>query len=300
MKMIFAEYLLLSSLVLGVQLFLHQTQRIQFVEVSDNAKIQCSSTENLEGGSNMFWYLRREGEKPTCIKRCLDDQNVSKFACKHETHSSTLEINNVQKTESGIYYCAYRYSSYLIFGNGSTLIVGDSYTKSSWVMLLVPFPHGSQVTGTANLACVIHGVSSPVHVSWSVSGELQEQGLTRSLKAKDGSLTLINHISIPMDTWTSGKNFTCEIKFNSSGNSVKKNTRYPAASSTAHPSGCASQTVRYAVAMFLGVLLVSLSLAWSHCCSNPGSTAYAQLEFDSRNHNQSTEQRPVKGKRGKS
>ncbi|CAM5174925.1 unnamed protein product [Eretmochelys imbricata] len=260
-----------GNLVLGVQLFLHQTQRIQFVEVSDNAKIQCSSTENLEGGSNMFWYLRREGEKPTCIKRCLDDQNVSKFACKHETHSSTLEINNVQKTESGIYYCAYRYSSYLIFGNGSTLIVGDSYTKSSWVMLLVPFPHGSQVTGTANLACVIHGVSSPVHVSWSVSGELQEQGLTRSLKAKDGSLTLINHISIPMDTWTSGKNFTCEIKFNSSGNSVKKNTRYPAASSTAHPSGCASQTVRYAVAMFLGVLLVSLSLAWSHCCSNPGN-----------------------------
>ncbi|CAM5175622.1 unnamed protein product, partial [Eretmochelys imbricata] len=275
MKMIFAEYLLLSSLVLGVQLFLHQTQRIQFVEVGDTTKIHCSSTENLEGESNMFWYLRREGEKPTCIKRCLDDQNVSKFACKHETHSSTLEISNVQKTETGIYYCAVRITSYLLFGNGTTLIVGDSYTKSSWVMLLVPFPHGSQVTGTANLACVIHGVSSPVHVSWSVSGELQEHGLTHSLKAKDGSLTLINHISIPMDTWTSGKNFTCEIKFNSSGNSVKKSTRYPAA----HPSGCASQTVRYAVAMFLGVLLVSLSLAWSHCCSNPGSTAYAQLEF---------------------
>ncbi|CAM4676428.1 unnamed protein product [Lepidochelys olivacea] len=273
-----------GNLVLGVQLFLHQTQRIQFVEVSDTAKIHCSSTENLEGGSSILWYLRREGETPTCIKSCLDDQNVSKFACKHETHSSTLEISNVQKTESGIYYCAYRYSSYLIFGNGSTLIVGDSYTNSNWVMLLVPFPHGSQVTGTANLACVIHGVSNPVHVSWSVSGELREQGLTRSLRAKDGSLTLINHISVPMDTWTSGKNFTCEVKFNSSGSSVKKT------SSTAHPSGCASQTVRYAVAMFLGVLLVSLSLAWSHCCSNPGSTAYAQLEFDSRNHNQSMEQ----------
>ncbi|XP_043390982.1 uncharacterized protein LOC114018448 isoform X4 [Chelonia mydas] len=262
-----------GDLVLGVQLFLHQIQRIQFVEVSDTAKIHCSSTENLKAGSNMFWYLRREGETPTCIKRCWDDQNVSKFACKHETHSSTLEIRNIQKTESGIYYCAYKDSSYLLFGNGSMLIVGDSYTKSSWVMLLVPFPHGSQVTGTVNLACVIHGVSSPVHVSWSVSGELQEQGLIRLLKAKDGSLTLINHISVPMDTWTSGKNFTCEVKFNSSGSSVKKSTRYPAASSTAHPSGCASQTVRYAVAMFLVVLMVSLSLAWSHCCSNPGQTS---------------------------
>ncbi|XP_044846721.1 immunoglobulin kappa light chain-like isoform X2 [Mauremys mutica] len=215
----------------------------------------------------MFWYLRREGEKPTCIKRCLDDKNVSKFTCKHKTRSSTLEISNIQKTDSGIYYCAYLDSSYLLFGTGSALIVGDSYTSSSWVMLLVPFPHDNQVTGTANLACVIHGVSGPVHVSWSVSGELQEQGLTRSLKAKDGSLTLINHISVPMDTWTSGKNFTCEVKFNSSGSSVKKSTRYPAT----HPSGCVRQTVRYAVAIFLVVLMVSLSLAWSHCCSNPGS-----------------------------
>ncbi|CAM4695719.1 unnamed protein product [Caretta caretta] len=308
MKMIFAEYLVLSSLVLGVQLFLHQTQRIQFVEVSDNAKIHCSSTENLEGGSNMFWYLRREGEKPTCIKSCLDDQNVSKFACKHETHSSTLEISNVQKTESGIYYCAYRYSSYLIFGNGSTLIVGDSYTKSSWVMLLVPFPHGSQVTGTANLACVIHGVSSPVHVSWSVSGELQEQGLTRSLKAKDGSLTLINHISVPMDTWTSGKNFTCEVKFNSSGNSVKTSTRYPAAPARE----CSHYIVPLAAGAGLLLLVVSLSLVWTLCPSAlgfqprvsappaseepQGGILYAHLDFDSRNHNGRTMQRPARGK----
>ncbi|XP_074979110.1 immunoglobulin kappa light chain-like [Caretta caretta] len=313
--MIFAEYLLLSSLVLDVQLFLHQTQRIQFVEVSDNAKIQCSSTENLEGGSSILWYLRREGEKPTCIKSCLDDQNVSKFACKHETHSSTLEISNVQKTESGIYYCAYRYSSYLIFGNGSTLIVGDSYTNTSWVMLLVPFPHGSQVIGTANLACVIHGVSSPVHVSWSVSGELQEQGLTRSLKAKDGSLTLINHISVPMDTWTSGKNFTCEVKFNSSGNSVKKSTRYSAASSTAPARECSLYIVPLATGAGLLLLVVSLSLVWTLCPSTlgfqprvsappaseepQGGILYAHLDFDSRNRNGSTLQRPARGKRVK-
>ncbi|XP_043357719.1 immunoglobulin alpha-2 heavy chain-like isoform X2 [Dermochelys coriacea] len=315
MNMIFAEYLVLSSLVLGVQLFLHQTQRIQFVEVSETAKIHCSSTENLEGGSSMFWYLRREGEKPTCIKRCLDDQNVSKFACKHETHNSTLEISNVQKTESGIYYCAFEYSSYLIFGNGTTLIVGDSYSNSSWVMLLVPFPYGSQVTGTANLACVIHGVSSPVHVSWSVSGELQEQGLTRSLKAKDGSLMLINHINVPMDTWTSGKNFTCEVKFNSSGNSVKTSTRYPAASSTAPASKCSHYIVPLAAVAGLLLLLVSLSLVWTLCPStlgfqprisappaseeHQGGILYAHLDFDSRNRNGRTMQRSARGKRVK-
>ncbi|CAM5124077.1 unnamed protein product [Natator depressus] len=308
MKMIFAEYLVLSSLVLGVQLFLHQTQRIQFVEVNDTAKIHCSSTENLKAGSNMFWYLRREGEKPTCIKRCWDDQNQSKFACKHETHSSTLEIKSMQKRESGIYYCAYKYSSYLIFGNGSTLIVGDSYTKSSWVMLLVPFPHDIQVTGTANLACVIHGVSSPVHVSWSVSGELQEQGLTRSLKAKDGSLMLINHISVPMDTWTSGKNFTCEVKFNSSGNSVKKSTRYCAAPARE----CSRYIVPLAAGAGLLLLVVSLSLVWTLCPSMlglkprvsappaseepQGGILYSHLDFDSRNRNGRIMQQSARGK----
>ncbi|CAM4695836.1 unnamed protein product, partial [Caretta caretta] len=139
-----------------------------------------------------------------------------------------------------------------------------SYANSSWVMLLVPFPRGSQVTGTANLACVIHGVSSPVHVSWSVSGELQEQGLTRSLKARDGSLTLINHISVPMDTWTSGKNFTCEIKFNSSGSSVKKSTKYPPARE------CSHYIVPLAAGAGLLLLVVSLSLVWTLCPSTLG------------------------------
>ncbi|XP_067425837.1 immunoglobulin kappa light chain-like [Emydura macquarii macquarii] len=310
--MIFAEYLVLSSLVLGVKLFVYQTQQIQFVEVGDTAKIHCSSKENLEGGSNMFWYLRGEGETPTCIKRCLDDQNVSKFTCKHGTRSSTLEISNIQKNESGIYYCAFQYSSYLLFGNGSRLIVGDSYTDSSWVMLLVPFPHGIHATETVNLACVIRGVSSPVHVSWNVSGDLQEQGLTRSVKAEDGSLTLINHISVPRDSWASGKIFTCEVKFNSSGNSVKKSAKYPETSSTAPARECTYHIVGLAAGAGLLLLLVSLSLVWTLCPStvgfqprlsappaaqeHPGGILYAHLDFDSRNRNGHKMQRSARGK----
>ncbi|CAM5174908.1 unnamed protein product, partial [Eretmochelys imbricata] len=101
-----------------------------------------------------------------------------------------------------------------------------SYTSNSWVLLLVPSPHSLISTGTVDLACIVHGVSNPVQISWNVSGDLQEQALMRSLKAKDGSLMLISHLSIPKDTWTSVKIFTCEVKFNSSGSSVKKSARY--------------------------------------------------------------------------
>ncbi|CAM4676386.1 immunoglobulin kappa light chain-like [Lepidochelys kempii] len=225
--MLFAKYLIFSSMVLGAQLSLYPTQRFLFVEISAMAKIPCSSKEKLEGGGiSVCWYRRREGEGPTCIKKCLNDQNVSKLACKPETCGMTLEIYNVQQKESGDYYCAVKSSSYLIFNNGTTLIVGDSYTSNNWVLLLVPSPHGLISTGTVDLACIVHGVSNPVQISWNISGDLQEQVLMRSLKAKDGSLMLISHLSIPKDTWTSVKIFTCEVKFNSSGSSVKKSARY--------------------------------------------------------------------------
>ncbi|XP_075764426.1 immunoglobulin kappa light chain-like [Pelodiscus sinensis] len=315
------EFILTHS-VLGVQLFLYQPQPIQFVEVGHSAEIHCSSPENLEGKGKVLWYLRREGEPPTCIKHCLDDQNVSKFVCKHKPHSTTLEISNIQKNESGVYYCTYRYSSYLIFGNGSALIVGDSYTDSSGVLLLVPFPHGSQGTGTAHLACVVREVSGPVHVSWSISGERQEQGLTRWLKAKNGSLMLVNHISVPWDTWASGKIFTCDVKFNSSGRSVNVSAGYPAASClcfvpspTTPDKQCSYYLVPLAAGAGLLLLSVSLSLVWTLCPCTLGcqprisappasrepqaGIVYAHLDFDSRNHGGCTLQQPARGKRAK-
>ncbi|XP_075764240.1 immunoglobulin kappa light chain-like [Pelodiscus sinensis] len=266
-NMLFAKYLIFSSLVLGARLSLYQTQRFLFVEISATAKIPCSSEEKLEGGGiSVYWYRRRADEGLTCIKKCLNDQNVSKFACKAETHSLALEIYNVQPDDSGDYYCAVKSSSHLIFNNGSTLIVGDSYTTSSWVLLLVPSPLGLNSPGMADLACIVHGVSNPVQISWNISGNQQERGLVRSLKAKDGSLMLISHISILMDTWTSAKILTCEVKFNSSGKSVKKSATFL----ELHPSWCVPQLLHLGVAVFLVGLMVCLNVAWICCCSNSG------------------------------
>ncbi|XP_026517251.1 uncharacterized protein LOC113408283, partial [Terrapene carolina triunguis] len=225
--MLSSKYLLLSFMVVQGQLFLHQLQPFLFVNINDTAKIRCSSKKQfVAGGVTAQWYRRREGEAPMLIKRCSDNQRVSKVACILEGHNLTLEIYNAQRNDSGVYYCTDSYMSFLTFNNGSTLIVGDSYTTCSWVLPLAPSPHDLLSPGTADLACVVHGVSSPVQISLSISGDLQEQGLLRSLKAKDGFLVFLNHISVPVVTWTSGKNFTCDVKFNSSGKSVKKIARY--------------------------------------------------------------------------
>ncbi|XP_043357710.1 uncharacterized protein LOC119847892 isoform X2 [Dermochelys coriacea] len=314
--MLFAKYLLLSFMVVQVQVYLHQLQPFLFVNINDTAKIQCSSKKQfLAGGITARWYRRREGEVPMLIKRCSDNQNVSKVACILEGHNLTLAIYNAQRNDSGVYYCTDLYIIFLTFGNGSTLIVGDSYTTSSWVLSLAPSPHGLLSSGTADLACVVHGVSNLVQISWSISGDLQEQGLMRSLKAKDGSFVFINHISIPMDTWTSGKNFTCDVKFNSSGKSIKKIARYIEASSTAPASECSHYIVALAASACLLLLVVSLSLVWTLCPStlgfqprvsappaseeHQGGILYAHLDFDSRNRNGRTMQGPARGKQVK-
>ncbi|CAM5174919.1 unnamed protein product, partial [Eretmochelys imbricata] len=151
----------------------------------------------------------------------------------------------------------------------------DSYTSSSWVLTLAPSPHGLLSPGTADLACVVHGVSNPVQISWSFSGDLQEHGLMRSLKAKDGSFVFINHISVPVDTWTSGKIFTCDVKFNSSGKSVKKIARYIEA------------PARETQAQDLS----------THSFKEPqDGILYTHLDFDLRSRDRSTMQRSARGK----
>ncbi|XP_067425730.1 uncharacterized protein [Emydura macquarii macquarii] len=318
--MLFTKYLLLSFTVIKVQSFLQEFQPFLFVNINDTAKIQCSYKEKLVVVDiAVQWYKRREGEAPFLFKRCSDNQQISKVACVSEGHTLTLEIRNVQRSDSGVYYCTDSHSIFLTFSKGSTLIVGDSYTTSSQVLPLAPSPRSLLSNGTADLACLVYGVSNPVQISWSVSEALQEEGLMHSLKAKDGSSMFINHISIPMEIWTSGKNFTCEVKFNSSGKSVKKVARYIEAtcvsflaSSTAPARECTYHIVGLAAGAGLLLLLVSLSLVWALCPSilgfqprisappasqeHPDGILYAHLDFDSRNHNRRKMQRSARGK----
>ncbi|XP_061462533.1 uncharacterized protein LOC133375062 isoform X2 [Rhineura floridana] len=200
---------------------------------------------------------------PVLIKSCSDNQTAGKFACKAKGQRATLKISNVQTSDSGLYFCAQRYSSSLYFSNGSTsLIVGDSYTPSAWVMLLQPRAQDSPSRFKNQLACLVHGASSLVQVSWGVPGDIHHKAQTLLVKNNSGSLTFVSLLHIPEGSHTSGKNFTCEVRFNFSGPSVKKSAVFDAGSSAKDDQKCLIHKVSLAVLGMLASLLLSLEEIW--------------------------------------
>ncbi|XP_053134362.1 uncharacterized protein LOC128337418 isoform X4 [Hemicordylus capensis] len=257
------------STAIRTQLLLYQTQRFQFANTGDKAEILCTSTEDIEGFDYLFsWHKRRSDETPRLLASC-NKQISSRFRCNMKGNNLILEIFNTQAADSGLYFCADMRSDRWTFSNGTSLVVGDSYTPNTWVMLLLPSAHSaSQAIQTRRLACVVHGVSNLVQVSWNVSGELQQGGQTLLAKNSSGSLTFISLFHIPPVSQKSGKLYTCEVRFNSSSRSVKKSATSPEDSSTIPDDAdkCLTYRVLVAVGGVLASLFLLLNFLWIRLC----------------------------------
>ncbi|KAL8184838.1 UNVERIFIED_CONTAM: hypothetical protein K2H54_030383 [Gekko kuhli] len=185
----------------------------------------------------------------------------------------------------------------------------DSYTPSTRVTLLLPPPH---LAHAGQVACVVHGVSNLVQVSWGVPGKLQPEGRTLRVKNSSGLLTFVSVLQVPGASQRDGKNVTCEVRFNSSGPRVKEVAIFPA-----HSDGnCLSYVVPTVVVGLLALLILLLSLLWIRFCPSrdgfqlkvdetPSSEVpeegicYAQLNFPSgsRDRNEKRKQGPPGGHR---
>ncbi|KAM6458401.1 uncharacterized protein PHA67_016037 [Liasis olivaceus] len=222
-----------------------------------------------------------------------------------------LEIFDTKVEDSGLYLCADRTQNYfsLNFINAFDLIVGDSYTSSSWMMILEPpvqNPPFQAMQSGSQLACVVHGVSNWVQISWDTSQVLQDRQ-THLMKNHSGSLTFVSVLYIPENFSIIGEKFVCQVKFNSSGTPMNLSTTLYAETRTSQRNDCQHYAIPLAVIGMLAFLLLILTWLGIRCCpsrlgyqpkdSTPPALetsqediCYSQLVFLSNNDGKKTRQ----------
>ncbi|XP_066841955.1 uncharacterized protein [Anser cygnoides] len=244
-KALLATGLLLLCLVPAALLLLQQPQPILFVEPGAAGEIGCIPDEELDGKGNVLWYRRVHGEQPRLILSCIQEAQEG-FSCEYTRQRAVLHIAAARTNHTGLYLCAYKTGSILLFGNGTALIVGDSWRAQSWVRVLAP--HGSP-SDPPGLVCAVGNASGPVLVSWPGGTRAQEVlGLGGSTEL------LISPAGIAGSTGG-----LCEVRFNASGPPVQRSVElHGAKGACTTPSAVAMAVAR--------TLLLLLGLSLGVCC----------------------------------
>ncbi|XP_044127360.1 uncharacterized protein LOC122921446 [Bufo gargarizans] len=210
-------YILLLIQGITGEMVLYQPQDIVSVEVNRTAVITCvSSAKSIV--QKFSWY-RKSNKDLVRVKSCTRDNDPHKYGCKNENYTASLEIYNVQITNSGVYYCMNYYTRFsLKFGNGTYLNVGDNSTSRSSIHILGHL-YPLHPNSSLDLTCVVLVAHNTVHLHWNISGTYYK-GRIICKEESDGTWTLMNFISLPKNSWRHGEKMTCEVWINSSPTSV--------------------------------------------------------------------------------
>ncbi|XP_026525027.1 uncharacterized protein LOC113413169 [Notechis scutatus] len=254
----FTRCLILFSIV-----YKAQNDQFLFVDVGEKATIVYNSSKNI---TNMHWYKREETKLTLLTNSCGFEDSNGKFKCKTEAQVLTLEIFNTKVEDTGLYLCIDKSQSFisLNFVSAFSLIVGDSYTSSSWMMILQPSAQDQAIQSGSRLACVVHGVSNWIQISWDAAHVLQD-GQTLLMKNHSGSLTFVSILYIPENSSIGGEEFICKAKFNSSGMSMNLSTTLYAETRTFHRNDCQHYAIPLSVIGILAFLLLIVIWLWIRC-----------------------------------
>ncbi|XP_067878815.1 uncharacterized protein [Heterodontus francisci] len=274
--------------------FLSQSPFTVTAEVGKTVKLACHQTYEVEVVTSYFWYKQLVGEAPRLIDIPPCDGTDCKFVSKkgENEHELILEIRNVQVNDSGSYYCA-DVDGYAPLQNGPTLLVGDSSTNKTALLVFVPL-EDLHLRETVPLLCLVSGVSSrQIVIFWNISGQLTEGRSDSGTIQPDGTCSIRSHVMVSGESWRSGGVCTCIAELRSPGKSWSKSVSISKAMSDQIAVSVQSCNLTLPAAIFGTVFLVLLLILISICIHKRGRSE----ERVRRPHNENLRERKLRGER---
>ncbi|XP_072132462.1 immunoglobulin alpha-2 heavy chain-like [Mobula birostris] len=201
---VFALFHLLQVCVSQAALF--QSPPIHIVHLGGRAILNCSRDRGAHAIIN--WYKRsnqRHLQFVYSVGRFVEAEG--RFSGQVDVKSATysLVIENVQRNDSGIYFCADQLFGE--FGNGSNLVV----TAQPPTIFLLP-PQADEIPRMqlVTLMCLVRGVSfHSLNIRWNISGDTREGLVDPPIFDPEGGYSVSSRFQIPAERWRSGAVCTC-------------------------------------------------------------------------------------------
>ncbi|TFK06620.1 rho GDP-dissociation inhibitor 1 [Platysternon megacephalum] len=213
-------YLQMAASEEGIQIQQSPTQ--VWLTPGETAQLDCHSSK-VEG--RIMWYKEQQGGSLQWIYQSFESApSDGKYSSNVNTaaNSFSLIISNLQRDDSGVYYCGLSAFLYLQpnFGNGTRLIVTDASEPS--LSILVPFaPEDAELPPVIPLLCLLSDFTPPWSaVLWDTGEQVSEGQMDAGAIDGNGVFSVWSLTTIPSETWNQETNCTCTAKESSPGRSI--------------------------------------------------------------------------------
>uniref|UniRef100_A0A8C4WPT7 Ig-like domain-containing protein n=1 Tax=Gopherus evgoodei TaxID=1825980 RepID=A0A8C4WPT7_9SAUR len=213
----YLEYMTASQEGISIQQSLAQI----FLASGKTAEIDCKLSTRRQ---YVYWYKELQNGNLHGIYQSY------KFAAPpHEKYSSkaniqanmfTLIISNVQRNDSGVYYCGLVVYIHPNFGTGTRLIVTDA--SEPRLSILVPSTlEDAELPPVIPLLCLLSDFTPPwSEVLWDTGEEASEGLMDAGAIDGEGVFSVWSLMTIPSEMWKQEMTCTCTAKESSMGRSI--------------------------------------------------------------------------------
>ncbi|KAM7138245.1 immunoglobulin kappa light chain-like isoform 2-T2 [Macrochelys suwanniensis] len=192
-----------------------------FLASGNTAQIDCKLSARSQ---YIYWYKEFQNGSLHGIYQSYEFAALphGKYSSKVNIPANTfsLIISNVQRNDSGVYYCGLAVYVHPNFGNGTRLIVTDA--SEPRLSILVPsIPEDSELPPVIPLLCLLSDFTPPWSaVLWDTGEQVSEGQMDAGAIDGNGVFSVWSLLTIPSETWNQETICNCTAKESSTGRSI--------------------------------------------------------------------------------